>query len=126
MCRDRQEVDRSGLEMFRRTRRQLETEEVLHRHGLGGQNYLECVYHSRPLDLLMRLYEDPSIERRNAAAAGNFPDINSAAENIASIHEINLMSVKHELLDRWLPLSGSVETNTDIIRNTGLDEYEYE
>ena len=97
----------TGLVMFRKIRRQLETEEVLHRHGLGAQSYLECVHHARPLDLLMRLYEDPSIEQRNAAAAGNFPDINSAAESIASIHEINMVSVKHELLDRWLPLLGT-------------------
>ena len=101
------------LEMFRKTRRQLETEEVLHRHGLGESRYLECVYHNRPLDLIMRLYEDPSIEKRNAGAAGNFPDINLAVEKIADIHEINLVSVKHELLDRWLPLSGSSSVSHD-------------
>ena len=100
-------------EMFRKTRRQLETEEVLHRHGLGEGRYLECVYHNRPLDLIMRLYEDPSIEKRNAGAAGNFADINTAVEKIANIHEINLVSVKHELLDRWLPLSGSSSVSHD-------------
>ena len=118
------EVDLTGLDMFRRIRRQLETEEVLHRHGLGLQTYLEFVHHLRPLDLLMRLYEDPSIEQRSSAAAGNFPDINNAAENIAKIHEINIVSVKHELLDRWLPLSGTSfashdDTMADFTLNLG-------
>ena len=98
---------RTGLEISRKTRRQLESEEVLHKHGLTGQKYLDLVYHDKPLELLLQLYEDPSIETRTRAAAGNFPDINSAAASIASIHEINITRVKHELMDKWLPANVS-------------------
>ena len=102
------ETVRKGLEMSIKTRRQLETEQVLHKHNLADKKYINLVYQDKPLDLLMMLYEDDSIEKRNAAAAGNFPDINSAENTIATIHEINLQKVKHELLDKWLPVSVSV------------------
>ena len=116
------EADLTGLVMFRKTRRQLETEEVLQRHGIADQTYLEFVYHTRPIELIMKLYEDPSIEKRNAAAAGNFPDINAAVENIARIHELNIVNLKHELLDRWLPLSGtSYATHDDTMADFTLD-----
>ena len=96
---------RSGLELSKKTRKQLETEECLHKHGLAQQKYLDLVYQDTPLELIWRLYEDPSIEKRNEAAAGNFPDINTAADTIASIHEINILNVKHDLLDKWLPVN---------------------
>ena len=98
---------RTGLEISKKTRRQLEAEQVLNKHGLTDQKYIDLVYHDKPLELLLQLFEDPSIETRTRAAAGNFPDINAAADSIASIHEINITSVKHELLDKWLPVSGS-------------------
>lgn len=56
------------------------------------------------MDLIIQLFEDPSIEARNDQAAGNYPDINSVADSIAKIHEIKLATVKHELLDKWLPI----------------------
>ena len=96
---------RAGLDISRRKRRQLETEEALHRHGLAARHYTDLVHTDKPLELLLRLYEDPSIEARTEAAAGSFPDINTAAATIAAVHEINLVSVKHELLDKLLPVS---------------------
>ena len=113
----------SGLDLTKKTRKQLETEECLHKHRLSQQKYLDLVHQDKPLELILKLYEDPSIETRNTAAAGNFPDINTAVETVARIHEINIVKVRHDLLDKWLPVntcsgfSSHDDTMTDFTLN---------
>ena len=96
-----------GLEHARRNRRQLQTEQALHRHGLASQNYLDLLQQNKPFELINALFEDPSVEARSLVAAGQYPDIAGAAAAIASINEFNLVKMKYELLDRWLPLATS-------------------
>jgi hypothetical protein len=81
----------SGLELSRKTRKQLETEQVLHKHGLAQPQYLDMVHQNKPLELVFRLYEDPSIHERNRVAA---------ADSVVNINSLNIVQIKYELLDK--------------------------
>merc|ERR1712142_497048 len=111
----------AGLVLARKTRKQLETEQVLHRHGLAQPQYLDMVHQNKPLELVFRLYEDPSIEERNKVAAGQYPDIGSAANIIAKINDLDIVVLKYELLDKWLPLSNSCSSANDSMSDFTLD-----
>ena len=111
----------AGLVLTRKTRKQLETEQVLHRHGLAQSQYLEMVHQNKPLELVFRLYEDPSIEERNSVAAGQYPDIGAAAESVAKINDLDIVMVKYELLDKWLPLANSCSSPNDSMSDFTLD-----
>eukprot|EP00090_Calanus_glacialis_P046972 TRINITY_DN9495_c0_g1_i1.p1 TRINITY_DN9495_c0_g1~~TRINITY_DN9495_c0_g1_i1.p1 ORF type:complete len:2089 (+),score=822.89 TRINITY_DN9495_c0_g1_i1:455-6268(+) len=110
-----------GLELSRKTRKQLETEQVLHKHGLAQPQYLEMVHQNKPLELVFRLYEDPSIEERNRVAAGQYPDIGAAADSVANINGLNIVKIKYELLDKWLPLANSCSSANDSMSDFTLD-----
>ena len=110
-----------GLEHSRKIRKQLETEQVLHKHGIAFPQYIETVYQNKPIDLIFRLFEDPSIEERNKVAAGQYPDLNSAAKAIADINGLNLTSIKYEMLDKWLPLANSCSSPNDSLGDFTLD-----
>jgi len=110
-----------GLELSRKTRKQLETEQVLHKHGLAQPQYLEMVHQNKPLELVFRLYEDPTIEERNRVAAGQYPDIGAAADSVADINGLDIVKVKYELLDKWLPLSNSCSSANDSMSDFTLD-----
>ena len=104
---------RDMLEHAAKLRRQLEGEGVLRRYGLASKQYLELVQASKPLPLLTGLYEDPSVEQRQLVAAGEHPDIASAAEALATIYELDLTKIRYDLLDKWLPLSCSSGPSAD-------------
>ena len=78
------------LEHAVNTRRQLETEQALHKYDLAKQPYLDIALQQQPITLINSLFEDLSIEERSLVAAGQYPDIGAAAETIASIHELSL------------------------------------
>ena len=44
----------AGLAVAKKSREQLETEEVLHRHRLAAQKYLDLVYQNKPMELILR------------------------------------------------------------------------
>jgi hypothetical protein len=121
-----------GLEQLRRTRKQLETEQVLHRHGLASPRYLELAQQSEPIQLINSLFEDPSIEARHRVAAGEHPDIVAAAVAIAGVNELSLVKMKYDLLDRWLPLASATsagsadDTMADFTLNLGTAVMEQE
>jgi len=100
-----------GFNIAQKTKDQLETEQVLFKHDLAQECYLELVDQHKPLDLITRLYEDPSIIHRNKIAAGNYPDIQAAADEIARLNRLNHTQIKYDLLDRWLPLSAAANIN---------------
>ena len=72
-------VQEQSLQHATTIRRQLESEEVLHSHGLAQAAYLVLVQQNKPIQLVNALFEDPSIEARSRVAAGDHPDINAAA-----------------------------------------------
>ena len=95
------------MTVVRKRRKQLETEQVLHKHGLAQPQYPEMVHQNKSLELVFRLNEDPSIEERNRVAAGQYPDIGAAADSVASINGLYIVKIKYELLEKWLPLANS-------------------
>jgi len=97
---------RVGLNIATKTKDQLETEQALCRFNLATPEYLAFVEQHKPLELITKLFEDDSILERNKIAAGNYPDIASAVEEISRINRLNSSGVKYDLLDRWLPVSG--------------------
>ena len=101
------------LEHAVNTRRQLETEQALHKYDLAKQPYLDIALQQQPITLINSLFEDSSIEERSLVAAGQYPDIGAAAEAIASIHELSLVKIKYSLLDSWLPLQTSAPGGAD-------------
>ena len=113
-------VQEQSLQHATTIRRQLESEEVLHSHGLAQAAYLALVQQNKPIQLVNALFEDPSIEARSRVAAGDHPDINAAAEAIAGINELNLVKMKYELLDRWLPLASAASPD-DTLADFTLD-----
>ena len=40
-------------------------------------------------------------------AAGKYPDIGGAADSMANINGLNIVKIKYERLDKWLPLANS-------------------
>ena len=102
-----------GLELSRKTRNQQETEPVVHRHELAQPQYPEIFHQHKPLELVFRFYEDPSIEERNRVAAGKYPDIGGAADSMANINGLNIVKIKYERLDKWLPLANSCSSAND-------------
>jgi len=88
---------------------------------LEQPQYLEMVHQNKPMDLVFRLYEDPSIEERNRVAAGQYPDISMAAESISTINSLNIVKMKYDLLDKWLPLANSCSSSNDSMSDFTLD-----
>ena len=88
----------------------LEIEAILYRNQLYLPKYLDLVQHMNLLELIMNLYEDPSVLDQN-------PKVNKAASEIAQAvqdpEEVNLTLIRWTLLDQWLP---------DHQGNEGLDE----
>jgi hypothetical protein len=95
--------DEGTKELSRKTRNQ--QEQVVHKQGLAQPQYLEIFHQNKPLELVFRFYEDPSIEERNRVAAGKYPDIGAAADSMANINGLNIVKIKYERLDKWLPLA---------------------
>lgn len=77
------------------------TEAVLRAHRLDSAECLRVI--GKPAHLLVSLYEHPSISQRIQNPSGrDYPDIHTAAKEIAEVNEINLEKVWDMLLEKWL------------------------
>ncbi|KAF4011769.1 hypothetical protein G4228_004085 [Cervus hanglu yarkandensis] len=77
------------------------TEAVLIAHKLNTAEYLRVI--GKPVHLIVSLYEHPSINQRIQNSSGkDYPDIHTAAKEIAEVNEINLEKVWDMLLEKWL------------------------
>ncbi|KAF3820625.1 hypothetical protein GH733_005170 [Mirounga leonina] len=77
------------------------TEAVLIAHKLNLAEYLRVI--GKPAHLLVSLYEHPSISQRiQNSSSKDYPDIHTAAKEIAEVNEINLEKVWDMLLEKWL------------------------
>ncbi|XP_004456020.2 kinetochore-associated protein 1 isoform X1 [Dasypus novemcinctus] len=77
------------------------TEAVLIAHKLNTEEYLRVI--GKPAHLIVSLYEHPSINQRSQNSSGkDYPDIHTAAKEIAEVNEINLEKVWDMLLEKWL------------------------
>ena len=54
-------------------------------------------------------------------AAGCYPDIAGAAAAVAAINGLNIVKIKYELLDKWLPLANCNTTVNDTLADFQLE-----
>uniref|UniRef100_A0A4W2GAC2 Kinetochore associated 1 n=1 Tax=Bos indicus x Bos taurus TaxID=30522 RepID=A0A4W2GAC2_BOBOX len=90
------------------------TEAVLIAHKLNTAEYLRVI--GKPVHLIVSLYEHPSINQRIQNSCGkDYPDIHTAAKEIAEVNEINLEKVWDMLLEKWLcPSAKPDETPSEL------------
>ncbi|KFU90225.1 Kinetochore-associated protein 1, partial [Chaetura pelagica] len=77
------------------------TENVLITHNLNTGEHLN--YIGKPANLIILLYEHHSIDQRFQNPAGrDYPDIHTAAEEIAEINNLDMNKIWDKLLEKWL------------------------
>lgn len=86
----------------------LEVENILQLHKLhDNPAYLELIHQKKFSKLVLALYEDDTIVERAKIQDKQWPDINSAANEIAKAVDdpkvVDLAMLKYQLLDQWLP-----------------------
>ena len=88
---------------------------VLHKYDLGKEQYMEMVENgSDPVIIIQKLFEDESILERSRSAGGRFPDINKAVSEIAEEYQVSAISIKMNLLNKWLQLNKDSQTNDNL------------
>ena len=73
---------------------------ILYTHGLGQERYLGLTLY--PEKLIREIYMDESIPLRYRAATPNRPDINSAADCLGKLFNLNMVKLRTDLLLEWL------------------------
>lgn len=92
---------------------------ILYTHGLGEERYLQLI--SNPEKLIRELYSNESIPLRYRAVVQHRPDVNSAVNYIGQLLSLNVMKLRHELLQMWLqPQNRDSEMNDSITENFSL------
>ncbi|TRY72764.1 hypothetical protein TCAL_00185 [Tigriopus californicus] len=98
-----------GFVLATNTLLRLKVTNTLYKYGLNSKQYLDLATHGSGIDIIFKLFEDPSIVDRSKVAGGRFPDINLAAQEIADIYDENIQRIKYDLFDQWLPETHSQE-----------------
>ncbi|NXY53050.1 KNTC1 protein, partial [Callaeas wilsoni] len=77
------------------------TENVLITNNLNTGEHLKSI--GKPANLIVLLYEHPSIDQRFQNPAGrDYPDIHVAAKEIAEINNLDMNKICDKLLAKWL------------------------
>ena len=87
---------------------QLKAEEALRKRGLEEDHLLELIHSGAFEELIVKLYEHPSITARSKRAGHFYPDINGAVRDISEWTR-SIADIKFSLLERWLPDADSSE-----------------
>lgn len=98
-----------GFILATNTLLRLKVTNTLYKYNLNSKEYVDLATHGSGIDIILKLFEDPSIIERSKVAGGWFPDINQAAQEIADIYDENIKTIKYDLLDLWLPETPSQE-----------------
>ncbi|NXK32690.1 KNTC1 protein, partial [Piprites chloris] len=95
------------------------TENVLITHKLNTGEQMKSV--GKPAHLIVSLYEHHSIDQRIQNPTGrDYPDIHTAAEEIAEINDLDMNKIRDKLLEKWLcPSTPPLEKTHEIF---GEDE----
>nr|XP_033810418.1 kinetochore-associated protein 1 isoform X2 [Geotrypetes seraphini] len=98
------------LKKLRMLYERLSTEYVLITHKLNTEEYLNQI--GKPACLIISLYEHCSIGERIKKPTGrDYPDIHTAAKQIADLNNLNMSKIRDVLLEKWLC------TNSQLIGN---------
>ena len=98
----------STLEHATSTLAQLKAEDALRKRGLEEDHLMELIHSGAFEELIVKLYEHPSITARSKQAGQFFPDINGAVRDISEWTR-SIADIKFSLLERWLPDADSSE-----------------
>lgn len=79
---------------------QFTSKHILYTHGLGQERYLNLILY--PEKLIREIYMNESIPLRYKAAIANRPDINSAADSLGKLFNLNMVKLLSDLLLEWL------------------------
>ncbi|KFV77316.1 Kinetochore-associated protein 1, partial [Dryobates pubescens] len=98
------------------------TENVLIKHNLNTGEHLKSI--GKPANLILLLYEHPSIDQRIQNPTGrDYPDIHMAAKEIADINNLDMNKIWDKLLDKWLcPTTLASEKNQEVFGDVQEDE----
>ncbi|XP_030075113.1 kinetochore-associated protein 1 [Microcaecilia unicolor] len=89
------------LKKLRMQYERLATEYVLITHKLNTEEYLNQI--GKPAHLIISLYEHCSIGERIKKPTGrDYPDIHTAAKQIAELNNLNMSKIRDVLLEKWL------------------------
>lgn len=106
---------KKGLTKVEKKYLMVATNHILYKHNLGHSEYLQLVL--KPEELIHALYCDKSILTRCTGLADHSPDINGAVDAIGKLYDLDLNSIRLDLLGEWLqpdtpPLNASIEDTT--------------
>lgn len=87
------------MEKIKRKYPMLKTQHLLHLYGLNDDKLMQL--HESPADLIEALYHHESILQPQKK------DINKLSKELATLHDIDLLSLQHRLLHKWLAFIGS-------------------
>ncbi|NXN15800.1 KNTC1 protein, partial [Indicator maculatus] len=98
------------------------TENVLITHNLNTGEHLKSI--GKPANLILLLYEHPSIDQRIQNPTGrDYPDIHMAAKEIADINNLDMNKIWDKLLDKWLcPTTLPSEKTQEVFGGVQEDE----
>ncbi|KFP72496.1 Kinetochore-associated protein 1, partial [Apaloderma vittatum] len=98
------------------------TENVLITHNLNTGEHLKSI--GKPANLIILLYEHQSIDQRIQNPTGrDYPDIHTAAKEIAEINNLDMNKIWDKLLDKWLcPSVPPSEKTREIFGDVQEDE----
>ncbi|XP_029427318.1 kinetochore-associated protein 1 [Rhinatrema bivittatum] len=89
------------LKKLRMQYERLATEYVLITHKLNTEEYLSQI--GKPANLIISLYQHSSIGQRILKPTGrDYPDIRTAAKQIAELNNLNMTKIRDVLLEKWL------------------------
>ncbi|NWU93456.1 KNTC1 protein, partial [Upupa epops] len=98
------------------------TENVLITHNLNTGEHLKSI--GKPANLIILLYDHHSIVQRIQNPTGrDYPDIHTAAKEIAEINNLDMNKIWDKLLEKWLcPSTPPSEKTQDIFGGVQEDE----
>merc|ERR1719188_1551863 len=103
----------------------LRAEDALRKRDLAEDHFLELIHGAAFEELIVKLYEHPSITARSKQAGQYFPDINGAVREISEWTR-SIADIKFSLLERWLPEPSSSETDMTAAMDDTISNFKLE
>ena len=83
---------------------------MLHQYSLAEPQYLSKTTSCE--DLVLALYEHPSLDSISSLNNARLPDINAAVSEICEVSRLNRTQIQLDLIAKWLPPSGDASSSS--------------
>lgn len=93
----------------------LKSQHLLHLYGMNDDKLMQLV--ESPADLISGLYHHESI------LLPQKKDINKLCNELAKIHEIDLLTLQHKLLHKWLAFAGNTSYEEGDVNETLYEDF---